>query len=327
MKTKAIFVLILLSMQASRTLAQEKTGCCLRDVFQCNPPVWGAPQGVVYLRSLPFLNARRIEVPIFGRNIIDVIAGQEAISVSINQVLNKKGKTDVSNSRNAFYFSKTTPNAILLSSGNQVTVFPRALLLHTAVRRSLLIPNDLVATFELSSTSAQRDEDSSEVVKIRNRDPVHNWYYSNVAKKRAQGSASIRLAGALAPQRLKGERLFSPPFKWTDLGILLSSKLAVGGLDYKAELKFSEQESLPIVIVLRRQVGLITFRQIAPLSNGGVFAQDSPIFHTVFGTENPVEKEDWDAMFDDFLRIPLIDGDVIEITSLAVLPPFSRLRF
>lgn len=325
--------------QAQVSNAQKKPTCCLIKAFRCQ--VEPNNKNIVLFRSFPFTAPEQIEIPGNGQGFLNVIANQDAVSLTIAG-LKARNNPKGSNSRNRFFYSDTTPNSILVFRGNQVTVFPRLLLIHPVVQKSLMLHGDRIATFnmesdispfpysELESDTKNDPSKTAELDKLRvlnATDSIHAWYSNNVSRTKQEKKVSVTVSGLLAPATARGQRTFGLADEGrfiTDLSTFLDDS---GDGTIKEELQKTAarySSNLPIAVVVHRQIGAYSFRQIVPLKGAGALGKDSRFYQQVF-SDPEAAGNNWSRMFDPFSKIRLVDGDVIEIASLGSVPLFSRL--
>jgi hypothetical protein len=335
--------LIVISIGHSSVHGQES----LRSLIKCKHTGEAGSGDVqrVLVRSFPFLNFDSVEVPGQGASLFSVLAEKEAVSTGIQifRYSRNEGDGDVNN---LFFVGKASRVdmfcAILHIRGNQVTVFPRAMLVHPLIALAAVKPDDIVITMALETISLQKSTDRSNLKKLQElnaADPVHRWFYENFSNILEQETISIRVDGELLPPAMRGTRilkqvqaspsLFPSPLPANNTPPMNLANVVDGDAipqnmkleDLLKEIALSDILALSIV---RRSVGPYTLRYVVPLKHAGAFRQDSQYYKKLFKVETGANPVNWSPHLDSFRLFPLVDGDVVEISTARSVPLFQQ---
>ena len=208
------------------------------------------------------------------------------------------------------------PDTILWVHENQVTVFPRILLLHPVVSRALVRDGDLIAMESWNQIAGDgAAADPIRVLLERAIGPRPSYERDK--------PIHILLAGPLMPaeargwQRLDSMRLSSylntARFQGAKLEQIVASRT---GRTLAA--------SQPVCLVTRSSAAL-QWRFICPLKETGLFATDGGMMRSLWNAwPEGAALNRWNQLFGNKLySIPLLDNDIVEWTPLESVSPFA----
>jgi len=328
----------------------------LRDILKCkhHRPL-PKQSAAMYLRSYPFRQVEQVEIPAGGSSLINVLIPNDVLSVSIQHLRNRVQAINapsgsapdaqaeavtIPSGANKFFTGapgESNGAAILHLRGNQITLFPRGMLIHPLVATCRIQPNDVVATLVINDGSFSKEEKPAKDIQALNRaDQVHNWVYEKVAQQRGQGPATITLKGDLLSSEMAGVKRFevrddsgsilgAPPSNGETFLANLLDENVNGEFDLalaKAVDPSTIGEAL-VLSVVTRKVGPFLFRYVVPLQHAGAFSTETK-YHSKLLETKVAEGEKADWVFDKFLSLPLIDGDVVEVSSIKAVPLFVQ---
>ena len=334
---------ILISMSSSRINGQDS----LRSLIKCKPiaQVDSGKVQRVLLRSFPFSDFDSIAVPSQGAGLLSVLAKKDVLSVGIQQI--RFPKAEDAEVKNRFFAGVASgPDmfcAILHIRGNEITIFPRVMLVHPWVALSLVKPNDVVLTMELENNSLQKTPSDSNHFKrvqlLNEADPIHKWFHENFANTLEQEAINIQLTGELLPPAMLGNRTIKPipaavipvlpssPFPTPlpthktgpmSLSAIFGDRLS-NSLDLKNLIKENEIGDILAVSVVKRSVGPYVMRYVVPLKDAGAFRSGSQYYQRLFS-----ESTGWNPRLDLFLQFPLVEGDILEVSTARAVPLFQQ---
>ena len=363
-----VFSLILLAAWFSncRNLEAQRFHFGLRRAPQKQQSV----ERNVYFRTSSNVNLTAVNIGTEKINLLDLFVGHDLLPFEIRrqQALSLASRLDSSvdsteegvpklpfeAAKLPFFIGAHNNNqesAILHVRGNQITVFPRALLVNTLAARAVLEPNDVVISFEFSTSSFSENpskEDSLAIAAHNRTDVVHKWFYENIISKRSSDLVDVTMTGVFMPPELVGLRSFGKKFSSsvfpgsdnnipdsvvTTVAALLNnqdgddSDLQIGS--YFPAQKSEESDEQPVVVVVNRIVGLRHIRYVVPFQFAGTFSKKGQDYQKLFEVsdveaDNQAEDKGEIWRFSNFLNISLLDDDSVELTSLISIPLFSK---
>jgi len=274
-------------------------------------------RGHVFLRAYPF-QFEQVEIPIEGQGLLGVIVQKELIAQSIvSSRIKPVGRDRVKNRFLAGAIEGDESPTLVHIRGTEVTVFPRAMLVHPVVAGSMLKPQDIVLSMTCKQVSFS-SASGPDVKLLNESDPIHKWFHSTFVSQVSAATSkkiAVEVSGDLVPPSLIGRQSLNPRtgfYKWLDRDLKLDipiDKLKVGN-------------SL-VVACVKRQVGIWSLRFVVPLEKTGAFKYNSPYYAKLFAVADNPDKS-WDRSLDNFRSLVLIDGDTVDVSYHRAIPLFQQ---
>lgn len=280
--------------------------------------------GSVTLRLWPYSAIRR-PLSAEGVAFASVIAEDEIVALAASHLLVPlKDKA-----RTPLIISQRTPDTFIFARGNEVTIFPKVLLLRPQVRLAEVRQDDLIASIFV--IAHQAGEETVYSPNADKQDRLRTLFFPTTSGTTEANDSKLKIIVEKTILSTEERRVVEQPRDDNFAGFL-------GGEGKKIEAdiskRFGSQLSgrCPVFVVRRKTAGLL-IRYVIPLHDSGMFSVDSEIIGRIgfaFTTGNVVtdviRQQAWQALFENRLGgIEFADGDVIEYTFLELVPPFRQL--
>lgn len=299
-------------------------------LFKREAPVNSDSPESVLFRTFPIAQAKKIDVSNRSLRLLELLAENDGLPFAIRkrqtQVLREK-QSDFDNAKLPFFVgahATAWKSAILHLRGNEITIFPRALLANAQVSFAKLNANDLIFTLEIRSESFKKVRPISSLHQTRiDSDQVYRWFYQNLAKEEKKEMVQVNLLGPHMPTRLRGPFRFEHKTRPSLNTLLLASGLQTDK-DPKIGQYFLESDkellaSEPVIVVLHRNVGAYRLKYVFPFEHAGSFSTSGQDYQKLFDQQLP----SWH--FDMFGGLLLMNGDIVELTIPQFVPLFSKV--
>lgn len=276
-----------------------------------------AGEASVVLRPYP-LGFSRVKIDPLRQNLISTLAANAGDAVVGQTILklqrpdsNDTGELDKdSESRNIFVFGQeSTPDAIAIFRGREITVFPRLLLAYPRTSLARVRPNDLIATFETQPTSQPK------------QDLFHDVLIRDVADVQRTGVVMIR--GPLANRDGTQQTIDAIESR----GDVIVREMMDFFEDSQSDaMKRSLASKVPVYVIERTYRGTLV-RFVVPWRTHGLFAVDGPLFNGLFRErlDRGGQHSKWELVMDGWGLMTVMPGDTVSMTYLETIPFFQQV--
>ncbi len=217
-----------------------------------------------------------------------------------------------------------TPDTIIWIRGNVATVFPRVFLASPRISSSAVAHGDFIGTLFFTEVKPNNN--------VTEEDSLRALIPTKELEEKTEFPINLTLSGPLLSPSLRGQERFQTSdelarFRQTEFN---PEKRIESSIEKQSAGTLAN--AIP-VCVLTRVVNGQTIRYISPLATSGLFGVSGAITRSMFrdpksGGELPQKAlpERWEYLFGARIRaIQPIDGDLIEFTTIDLVPPFNQI--
>ncbi|MCA9140276.1 MAG: hypothetical protein KDB00_26075 [Planctomycetales bacterium] len=296
-------------------------GDLFQALLQCKrqAEIQSVDEASVLLRSYP-LGLSRVKIHPQRQNLVgtlasrasDALVGQTIVKLSRRSAGDDTAQDFDEQSRNIFIFGKeSTPDAIAVFRGREITVFPRLLLAYPRTSLVRIMPGDLIATFE-----SQR-----RLTPDNKQELFHEVLISKANEGKRAGRTAIR--GSLA-DRDRAKQLMDLFNKSDD--ILVLEMMEVFESNQSEAMHESLASSVPVYVIQRFYHGVL-IRYVIPWRMHGLFGEDGRLFNGLvrMASDTGANLQRWDEVMVGWELLTVKPGDKVTVGFIETDPFFQQV--